>query len=75
MTPGPVDRGIDIGADLCILQNMDFNATPTPTVLTAPIWRSCLVVMRRNMAVCAFSHAKKHAQKHSKHAGSGSGLL
>lgn len=46
---------------------MEFYATPAPTVLTAPIWRSCLVVMRRDMAVCA------HAQ--SKHAGSGSGLL
>ena len=60
---------IDTVVILCILQNMDFNATPislTPSNCVS-IWRSSRVAMRRNMAVCT--------QAHSKHAGSGSGLL
>lgn len=50
---------------MIILHDMDLNTTPTP--LTASIWRSCAVVMRRNLAVC--THA------HSKYMGSGSGML
>jgi hypothetical protein len=64
-------RPVDIGADLCILHDMDLTAIPTPVIafnaLTASIWRSCRVAMRRNTAV--------RAHAHSKYMGSGSGLL